>query len=166
MYVTSRGLDAQGFWQDQYGKRGTQFGKDRMPSYSLPFQIHEAPEGTKSFAVVFEDKDAVPVCGFVWIHWLVANLTQSGLDENESIAPKTHFVQGVNSWYGGHELTTEEASFYGGMAPPNAPHCYELIVYALDETLPLEKGFFYNELHHAMEGHILATAVLKGMYRN
>jgi len=41
-----------------------------MPTYSIPFEISGAPEGTQSFAVVLEDKDAVTASGFVWIHWL------------------------------------------------------------------------------------------------
>lgn len=165
MQVKSAAIDKNGYWQDAYGKRGTQFGKDHMPTYSVPLEIIDAPQGTQSFAIVLEDKDAVPVCGFVWIHWLVANLTKNQLVENESIQA-TDFIQGVNSWYGGHALTREEASFYGGMAPPNAPHTYEVLVYALDTLLPLENGFFYNDLCRAMEGHILEQAVLKGIYRN
>ena len=50
------------------------------------------------------------------------------------------------------------------MAPPDKPHIYDLKVYALDTLLPLENGFFYNELCRAMEGHILAEAVLSGIY--
>ena len=165
MYVTSKGLDAQGHWLDVYGKRGNQFGKDDMPTYSLPFEIHDAPAGTKSFAVVLDDMDAVPVCGFVWIHWLVANLTRTSLAENESIRAK-NFIQGVNSRYSHKNMTREEASVYGGMAPPDSPHAYDLKVYALDTILPLENGFFYNELCHAMDGHVLDTATLRGFYDN
>ena len=49
-----------------------------MPTYSLPLKIEDAPEGTKSFAVVMEDKDAFPVSGgFSWIHWTAANITRT-----------------------------------------------------------------------------------------
>ena len=44
-----------------------------MPTYSIPFEIHDAPQGTKSFAVILEDKDAITASGFVWIHWLIAD---------------------------------------------------------------------------------------------
>ena len=86
MKVYSSGIDDNGYWRDIYGKRGQQFGKDGMPTYSIPLEIVDAPAGTRSFAIVLEDKDAVPVCGFVWIHWLVANLTKSSLAENESLS--------------------------------------------------------------------------------
>lgn len=46
-----------GAFEDKYGKRGSQFSPNGMPSYSIPFEISEVPEGTKSFAVVLEDKE-------------------------------------------------------------------------------------------------------------
>ena len=55
---------------------------------------------------------------------------------------------------------------YGGMAPPNAPHVYQLHVYALDTLLNLKQGFTVNELKAAMNGHIMDQAVLKGTYTN
>lgn len=40
-------------------------------------------EGVVSFAIILEDKDAYPVTGgFVWIHWLAANITRYELKEN------------------------------------------------------------------------------------
>lgn len=52
------------------------------------------------------------------------------------------------------------------MAPPDAPHVYEIHVYALDTMLDLKQGFNYNELYHQMDGHILDQATLKGIYKN
>ena len=48
------------------------------------------------------------------------------------------------------------------MAPPNCLHRYELIVYALDTRLDLQQGFRFNELHFAMQNHILASASVMG----
>ena len=59
-----------------------------------------------------------------------------------------------------------ESSVYGGMAPPNSPHTYEIHVYALDTKLGLKTGFFLNELYKAMDGHVLDYATLKGTYIN
>ena len=58
MFVTSSAIQ-NGAFEDKYGKRGTQFSPNGMPTYSIPFEIHDAPQGTKSFAVVLEDKDAI-----------------------------------------------------------------------------------------------------------
>ena len=50
------------------------------------------------------------------------------------------------------------------MAPPNCLHRYELIVYALDTKLDLAQGFRFNDLHFAMQDHILDQAVIMGTY--
>ena len=104
MNVTSSGISG-GVICDKYGKRGTQFNKDGIPTYSLPLKIEGAPAGTKSFAIILEDKDAVPVCGHVWIHWLVANLKRTELKENESQTAKD-FVRGRTAIQGLWEAWT------------------------------------------------------------
>ena len=42
---------------------------------SFPFTIEDVPEKTKSFAWTFVDYDSIPVCGFAYIHWVVANVS-------------------------------------------------------------------------------------------
>ncbi|MDD7569914.1 MAG: YbhB/YbcL family Raf kinase inhibitor-like protein [[Actinobacillus] rossii] len=163
MKVTSSAI-VNGAFEDKYGKRGKQFTPSGMPSYSIPFEITDAPAGTQSFAVVLEDKDAITASGFVWIHWLIANLDRTTVGENES-QNAVDFVQGANTWASKlGNLSIAEASAYGGMAPPNCLHRYELIVYALDTKLDLAQGFRFNDLHFAMQGHILDQAVIIGTY--
>ena len=163
MKISSKAI-INGEFADQYGKRGTQFGKNDMPTFSIPFEIENAPEGTKSFVVILDDKDAVSAAGFVWNHWLIADLKRTSVAENES-GTASDFVQGANSWasvLGG--LTAAEAACYGGMAPPNCRHRYELTAYALDTELNLPQGFRFNELYFAMQGHVLAQAAAVGTY--
>lgn len=153
-----------GVFPDRFGKRGTQFGKNGMPTYSVPFEISGAPEGTVSFAVVLDDKDAVTAAGFVWVHWLIADLKRTSVAENESLGAQD-FVQGRNSWASVlGQLDAADASCYGGMAPPNCLHRYDLTVYALDTKLNLPQGFGFNDLHYAVQGHILAQAAVTGTY--
>lgn len=166
MRVTSYGI-VNGAIDDKYGKRGL-VNNFNMPIYSLPLKFEEAPEQTVSFAIVIEDKDAFPVSGgFSWIHWTAANIQKQELDENESQTTKD-FIQGVNSWISmqGGSNPPELCSCYGGMAPPDAPHVYEIHVYALDTLLNLEQGFYFNELYRQMEGHILDQVTIKGEYDN
>ena len=122
MIVTSTGI-INGFISKKYGGYGTQFNENNVPSYSLPFKIENAPENTSSFAFVLEDKDAYPVVGFTWIHWLGANLKKSEVKENES-QTSTDFIQGANSWISvqGNQQDREQASYYGGMTPPDKAH--------------------------------------------
>lgn len=167
MKVVSDGIQ-NGIIADEYGKHGSQFNENGMPTCSLPFEILDPPEGTKSFALLLEDKDAYPVTpGFSWVHWLAADITRTRLMADES-RTAADFVQGANSWISpqGGSQSRELSSCYGGMAPPNEPHIYELHVYALDTLLGLENGFLLHELFRRMEGHILAQATLKGEYRN
>ena len=155
-----------GVFHDRFGKRGSDFSPNGMPSRSIPFSISDAPAGTQSYAVVLDDKDAITAAGFVWIHWLIADLTATSVPENDSIAAQG-YTQGANSWASVlGELSIAEASAYGGMVPPNYPHRYDLTVYALDTQLNLPQGFRYNDLHYAMQGHILATASVTGTYSN
>lgn len=167
MKVISSGI-INGVIKPEYGNRGTQFNENNVPTFSLPFQIEGAPEGTVSFAIVLEDKDAYPVTGgFVWIHWLAANITRTEIRENES-QTATDFIQGRNSWTSiqGGRQSAELSSYYGGMTPPDRPHMYELHVYALDQMLEVKKGFLLNELYREMDGHILAENTIKGIYDN
>ncbi|MEG2698467.1 MAG: YbhB/YbcL family Raf kinase inhibitor-like protein, partial [Ruthenibacterium sp.] len=115
MKVYSSGM-VDGVFNDQYGKRGTQFSEGGIPTCSIPVQIEDAPAGTVCYALVLEDKDAYPISGgFAWIHWLAGNITRTELLENES-QTATDFVQGANSWTSiqGGGQSMELSSFYGG----------------------------------------------------
>lgn len=159
MKVTSSAVK-DGKFEDRYGKRGPDMG------CSIPFRIEGAPAGTRAYAVFLEDRDAVPVCGFSWIHWTIANLKRTELFENES-RTANDFIQGTNSEYGAIVGKPREAAYgFTGFGPPDAPHEYDLQVYALDAELDLKDGFFMNELFKAMRGHVLAHAVLRAVYDN
>lgn len=164
MNVTSSGI-INGIIADRFGKRGVcnEYG---MPTCSLPLTIEDAPQNTVSYAIFLEDKDAFPVSGgFSWVHWTAANITVPVLEENASQL-NPDFVQGANSWMSslGGSVPVDVCSCYGGMAPPNAPHVYEIHVYALDTMLDLSNGFFLNDMFAQMRGHILAQTTLLGEY--
>ena len=166
MIVVSSGIQ-NGAIDLQYGKHGQQFFKG-MPSRSLPLEIRNAPADTKTFAIFIEDRDAIPVSRFSWIHWVVADLTEPTLEADASANPRGRFVQGVNSCasplLGDGKMTDADASRYVGMAPPDKEHTYQIHVYALDTKLGLKDGFLANELFKAMKGHILAETLLEASY--
>jgi Raf kinase inhibitor-like YbhB/YbcL family protein len=163
MFIESTAV-VDGRIADRFGCRGTQFTPGGMPSYSIPFDILDAPKGTVSFAVVFDDYDAVPVSGFAWVHWLVADLKRTSVKENESITADD-YVQGVNSWCScASDFSEEEATGYGGPYPPDRTHTYWLKVFALDVELGLNNGFRLNDLMKGMDGHVLAHAKLLAVY--
>lgn len=129
------------------------------PKRSFPITIDQAPANTQSFAVWLIDYDAVPVSGFPWIHWNIANIpgTTTQLPEDASRKSFASMVQGRNANAGGlvHNPDLQIATGYVGPQPPNADHAYTLTVFALDTMLDLKPGFWLNEARHAMAGHIL-----------
>lgn len=162
MKVSSSAI-VDGRIQDRYGVKGDVF-VNGMPGLSMPFEISDAPEGTESFAVIFDDYDAVPVCGFCWVHWTISDLRKTSVKEGES-HNGPDFTEGCNSWHSvAGENTIEQATGYGGPAPPNCEHRYTFKVYALDTVLDLKRGFRLNELYFAMQGHVLAHAKMVGLY--
>ena len=169
MTVVSSAIDKNGVLADKYGYNDkTQLDSKGMPITSFPFEIKNAPKGTKSYAVFLEDKDAFPVSkGFSWIHGVAANITTTKVAENAS-KNKPNFVQGMNSWWSslGGSRDAKEVSCYGGPAPYDGKvHTYEMHVYALDKKLNLQNGFLMNEMFKQMEGHILDQYTLKFKYQ-
>ena len=154
MKISSTGI-FNGKILDKYGKRGSQQ-KFGMPTLSLPLKIEDSPKGTASYAIIFDDPDSVPVCGYIWIHWLVANLQKTELKENES-ETCFDFVQGKNSW---------NDNSYGGPCPPDKPHSYRLRVYALSSKLDLRGDFSLSQLEKALEGKVLEVSELNAIYDN
>ena len=154
MKISSTGI-FNGKILDKYGKRGSQQ-KFGMPTLSLPLKIEDSPKGTASYAIIFDDPDSVPVCGYSWIHWLVANLQKTELKENES-ETCFDFVQGKNSW---------NDNSYGGPGPPDKPHSYRLRIYALSSKLDLRGDFSLSQLEKALEGKVLEVSELNAIYDN
>ena len=135
---------------------------------SPAIRIADAPEETASFALLIEDRDAVPVSGgFSWVHWAACNITSRELPEDASRSMAESMVQGLNSYTSpqGGSLPPEDCIGYCGMSPPNDDHIYTIRVYALDRKLDLKNGFPMNMMFRAMRGHVLAQAELDAWYR-
>lgn len=166
-------LDSLGIINGHIDARFGKFADDsdklqNVPTRSLPISWGDLPKNTQSLALVMQDYDAIPVCGFSWIHWLVANIDPElkGLPENASRTDAT-LAQGINSLSSKKicgELPETVTHYYSGPRPPDKDHEYEIKLYALDTKLNLEPGFRLNELMKAMRGHILDSAVIYGTY--
>lgn len=153
MSISSSAI-TNGTLADEYGSRGSQK-SGSIPTRSVPLSIKNAPDGTKTFALVMTDPDSVPVCGYTWVHWLACNITDPEIAANASIDNASGMVQGKNS---------NGTSRYAGPTPPNGTHTYVFTVYALDTVLSLSEGYSQSALEAAMNGHILAQSVIKGAY--
>lgn len=117
-------------------------------------EIREVPPEAKSLALIMDDPDATR--GTPWDHWTLWN-----------IDPKTQYISEDNIPFGAIlGKNSFGKSRYGGPCPPkgSAPHRYVFTLYALDAVLKISEGSESEALRRAMEGHILATAELIGMY--
>lgn len=92
----------------------------------------------------------------VWVHWVVFNIPANlnALPQGAK-ARDFGFDEGLNDW---------KAPGYQGPCPPGGCHRYVSTLYALDTKLTLHHPS-KSELLQAMQGHVLGTAVLTGMYQ-
>ena len=160
-----------GYFKKEIGRLGAHVFKGVKPNYSFHLAWEDLPSNTKSLALIFIDYDAIPVCGFPWIHWTVANIDPALKELPENASANMKLLEGVTSWGSGiipedWKLNKEEATGFGGCAPPPGPeHLYTIQVYALDTVLTLNRGFYMNELLHAMKKHVLDKAELEAFYK-
>ncbi len=131
-------------------------GKDISP----PLSWSGVPGGTKSLALIVDDPDvpdpAAPVR--VWVHWVIYNIPPSvtELPERASENLPRGVLIGQNDW---------GKSTYGGPCPPIGEHRYFFKLYALDTEIADLSHPKANDLMAAMEGHILSTAMVVGLYQ-
>ena len=127
--------------------RFTADGSDVSPE----IRIENSPGGVASFALIMDDPDA-PVG--TWVHWVVWNLPATTHTIAEGSLPDGA-IEGRNSW---------GRNAYGGPSPPSGTHRYFFRLYALDGMLDLPTNTDKAGLKRAMQGHVLAQAVLMGRY--
>jgi Raf kinase inhibitor-like YbhB/YbcL family protein len=151
---------ASGFraWSDgfaAYGEIPVKYAHGGMPSgqnISLPVSWKNAPQGTKSIAVVMYDVHPI---ADNFIHWSVLNIpvTTPGLAEGTS----GRFTDG-----------SVELNSYYGVEPPrySGDHLYRLAVYALDTDkleLPETTPLFYEQLEPLLLAHSLGYSKQDGI---
>lgn len=119
--------------------------------------VRDIPKETKTIAIVVDDPDSVPICGFVWIHWVVFNIETDS--KRELIIPEKSKIgtKGLNS-YG--KLN------YMGPSPPKGSgiHHYRFKVYALSKKINLKEGANLSDLEREMKGFIIERGELVGLY--
>lgn len=117
------------------------------------------PAGTKSLALIVDDPDAPDPKApqRTWVHWVVYDMdpASSGIAQGGKVLP-----QGARS-----ALNDWNRTGYGGPCPPIGEHRYFHKLYALDCVLGALSPANKASLEAAMQGHILAQAVLLGRYK-
>ena len=123
------------------------------PSPALAWK--DAPAGTKSFVLILHDPDAPLAGGFT--HWVLFDIPSSTTSLPENFQAGSVGVSG-NSGF--------RRQGYGGPCPPTGVHHYHFMLSALDvEKLGLEAGATKADVEKAMQGHVIGSADLVGLYQ-
>jgi Raf kinase inhibitor-like YbhB/YbcL family protein len=127
---------------------------------SPPLSWSDAPQGTRSFALIVDDPDAPdPKAPKVtWVHWVIYNIPADGQSLPEDAARHglpAGAQQGLND---------SKRVGYNGPCPPLGRHRYFHKLYALDTVLQDLGHPTKAQLLSAMQGHVLAEAQLVGTY--
>jgi Raf kinase inhibitor-like YbhB/YbcL family protein len=132
---------------------------------SPPLAWKDVPAGTQEFALICDDPDARSKNP--WVHWVIygigpevralpENLTSNVGELSEPLAAR----QGENFFDEGNTI-----GWRGPMPPAGrGTHHYNFKLYALDQRLDLPPKATKPQLLEAMQGHILAEALLIGTY--
>lgn len=115
------------------------------------------PDGTETFALIFDDPDAPAK---TWVHWVLFNIPGDKTTIVENIPSDKKLTDGSV-----HGMNDFKKIGYRGPCPPGDTHRYFMKLYALDSELNLEPGASKNELLDAMEEHIIEEAELMGRFK-
>lgn len=128
---------------------------------SPPLAWTGVPQRTQSLALIVDDPDAPDPAApsTTWVHWVLYNIPANAAGLAEDCGARGGFLHardGRNDW---------GRAGYGGPCPPIGRHRYFHKLYALDVVLPDLRLPDKARLTAAMQGHVLAEAVLIGRYR-
>ncbi|MQY75764.1 MAG: YbhB/YbcL family Raf kinase inhibitor-like protein [Clostridia bacterium] len=116
-----------------------------------PITISGISQDAKSLVLIVDDPDAPAK---TWVHWTVWNIDPKTTEILENSVPQDA-VEGVTDF---------GTPGYGGPCPPSGTHRYFFKLYALDTTLDLSSSATVEDIQEAMEGHILDSVELIGLY--
>jgi Raf kinase inhibitor-like YbhB/YbcL family protein len=131
---------------DRIPERHTCDGDDLSP----PLEWTAPPAGAVSLALCVDDPDAGR---YPFTHWLAWGLAAEagGLGEGEPAA-----AEGRNDF--------GAPGYRGPCPPPGKPHRYVFTLFALDAEPALGPSDRRVSFDEALDGHVLATAELTGLY--
>ncbi len=119
------------------------------------------PPGTQSFAIVVDDPDtALQHSTNEVLHWAAFNIPAGTTSLAEGVPNEASLPDGTIQ-----PMNTGKHAGYMGMgARGNVYHHYTFQLYALDTKLTLGPDATRAQIMAAMDGHVLAKAVLVGRF--
>lgn len=140
--IKSFAFNNNGFIPSKYTCDGSNINPDLM--------IDDIPENTKSLAIIVDDPDAPTGTFCHWVMWDIS--PKKIIKENSSPG-----IQGRNSM---------RENKYSGPCPPSGIHHYHFKVYALNTKFSsLSPNTDRKGLLNAMEGHVISSGDLVGLYQ-
>jgi Raf kinase inhibitor-like YbhB/YbcL family protein len=128
-------------------------GADRSPALAWS----EAPQPTKTFALVVEDSDAP---GGTFIHWVAYNIPVSVTSLAAGVPQSAEIPGGGTNGINGFD----RIGYNGPCPPPGKMHHYHFRLFALDSMLTPGEKADAAALESAMKGHVVATTELIGTF--
>ncbi|MEK7083686.1 MAG: YbhB/YbcL family Raf kinase inhibitor-like protein [Patescibacteria group bacterium] len=122
-------------------------GNDMSP----PLLFSDVPAEAKSLVLIADDPD---VPSGIWVHWVVWNINPKTTEASEGMVPGAG-IEGITSF---------GRRGYGGPCPPSGTHRYVFKLYALDTLLDLPEKASKLDVEGAMDGHVIDSAELIGVY--
>ena len=109
------------------------------------------PENAESLLLIVDDPDAPKG---TWVHWIVFNINPETALIAENSVPSGS-IEG---------MTDFGIQGYGGPCPPSGTHRYFFKLFALDNVLDLDSKAKVDDINKAIEGHVIESAELVGLY--
>jgi len=149
MILTSPAISPGAAIPDEYACTGA----DRSPALAWS----NAPQATKSFALVVDDPDAP---GGTFIHWVAYNIPARVTSLPAGVPQTAEIVGGGRNGINGFD----HIGYNGPCPPPGKMHHYHFRLFALDSQLTPADNSDADAIQSAMKGHIVATAELAGTF--
>ena len=127
---------------------------------SPPLAWKNAPDGTKSYAILM--RDLAGQNGLGVLHWIAYGIPASvtGLAEGEAGKPSDKLVGGQNA--------PKTGLYFGPCTPPNTTdHHYVITLIATDlDPKALKAGLTIEELMSALKGHTKGATEIVGLFKH
>jgi|GEM_PF-1480305 len=116
----------------------------------------------KSYVLIMDDPDAVPVAGKVWVHWVLYDIPVAVKAIPEGVNTLGPLPAGIK-----RGLNSFGDTAYGGPCPPSGQlHTYCFRLFGIRKaTLDIGHGAGVAEIRQAMSGFVADSAVFKGVFR-
>ena len=116
-------------------------------------------DNTKCFAIIMDDADAIPVVGYIFVHWNLFNIpaTITSIKEGQKSVEGSSI--GMNHF---------KRKDYSGPCPPKGtPHTYITSIYALNrrfDNIDIETSWTRMKFVSLFKSDILNVAGITGIY--